>query len=52
VATEDTANDITKRQQLITEDDRFDRMIEMSDSFECEEAPAAAAARYYKQENI
>jgi len=40
-ATKDTANATTKREQLITENDKFDRMMEMGDSFEHE----AAAAR-------
>ena len=46
-ASEDAANAITRRQQVITEteNDRFDRRKKMSDSFKHE----AAEARYYKQ---
>ncbi len=43
-AAEDAANLIIEKQKQSVENDRFDRMMEMSDKFERE----TAAARYYK----
>ena len=47
--TKDAANTIASRHHTIAENDRFDRMIEMSNRYDCESTAMTHYKQRYKQ---